>query len=41
MVPRTHVSLVSAWLAREGHTILTAPVSLVKKALNSLGVVTQ
>ncbi len=32
-VPRVYVPKVSAWLAREGHTILTAPPSLVARAL--------
>ncbi len=32
-VPRHFVPHVSAWLAREGYTILTAPPSLVLRAL--------
>lgn len=32
-VPRNFVPMVSAWLAREGYTIMTAPPSLVARAL--------
>ncbi|HLO79286.1 MAG TPA: hypothetical protein VK196_22750 [Magnetospirillum sp.] len=33
-IPPTFVPKVSAWLAREGFTILTAPRSLVAHALS-------
>lgn len=34
VIPRSHVSFVSAWLAAEGHTLMTAPPSLVALALS-------
>ncbi|MGE5503052.1 MAG: hypothetical protein ACM31L_01390 [Actinomycetota bacterium] len=36
-IPRSHLSLVAAWLAGEGFTVLTAPRSLVAKALKAVG----
>jgi hypothetical protein len=35
-VPRSFVTKVSAWLAREGYTIMTAPPSLVALALEAV-----
>lgn len=32
-IPRNRVPLVAAWLAAEGHTLMTAPPSLVASAL--------
>lgn len=33
IIPVAMIPLISAWLAREGFTILTAPRSLVMRAL--------
>jgi|GEM_PF-5762303 hypothetical protein len=35
-IPPLYVPKVSAWLAREGFTILTAPRSLVLRALEAV-----
>jgi hypothetical protein len=37
MVPRHYISRISAWLAAEGFTIVTAPASLVAQALKATG----
>ncbi len=36
-VPARCVHLVAAWLAKEGHTLMTAPPSLVARALAAIG----